>query len=40
MFVSPGVAVIDPGDIAGMWHFDEGKGDLLQDASGNQNDIN
>jgi hypothetical protein len=38
LFVSPGSAVIDPGDIAGLWHFDDGNGDILQDASGNQND--
>ncbi len=31
-------AKIDPKNIVGMWLFDEGKGDIAKDSSGNKND--
>jgi hypothetical protein len=38
MFVGLSAARIDPETCAGMWLFDEGKGDTAKDSSGNKND--
>ena len=38
MFVGRSDARIDPETCAGMWLFDDGKGDTTKDSSGNQND--
>jgi len=38
MLVSSSYAKIDPKTIVGMWLFDEGKGDIATDSSGNKND--
>ena len=38
MFAGISSAKIDPKTIAGIWLFDEGKGDIAKDSSGNQND--
>ncbi len=37
-FTTPGRAEIDPDTIAGLWLFDEGKGDTVLDSSGNEYD--
>ena len=38
MFVGRSAARIDPETCAGMWLFDDGKGDTAKDSSGNHND--
>lgn len=38
LFIESGFAKINDKDIVGMWLFDEGKGDLATDSSGNGND--
>lgn len=37
IFSSPGYTAIDPATVAGYWSFDEGKGDVAEDSSGNGN---
>jgi hypothetical protein len=38
IFAGIGRAEIDPGTIVGLWLFDEGAGDTIEDISGNDND--
>jgi len=38
MLTVPSYAKIDPETVIGMWLFDEGKGDIATDSSGNKND--
>jgi len=38
MFTGQSFAKINPKSIVGIWLFDEGKGDLVKDSSGNKND--
>jgi len=38
LFAGPGYAKMDPKNVIGMWLFNEGKGDITRDSSGNGND--
>ncbi|MGB9597230.1 MAG: LamG domain-containing protein [Candidatus Poribacteria bacterium] len=38
LFISPSYSKIDPKTCIGLWLFDEGKGDVAGDSSGNKND--
>ncbi len=38
ILTAPSYANLDPKTIVGMWLFDEGKGDIVKDFSGNKND--
>ena len=39
ILANPGYAKINPENIMGMWLFDEGEGDVAEDSSGNDNDM-
>ena len=38
LFAGPGYAKMDPKNVIGLWLFNEGKGDVTRDSSGNGND--
>ena len=39
MVTTPAYAALDPADIIAIWLFDEGEGDIANDASGNPHDM-